>query len=440
MNERTQAQTVLSELQGASVALDAAHRKDERARAALREAEDRNQDRRGRVAGLVAEVEARKARVTELDAAVPPLPDGQSADQWEAALLEKLDGALAGERRTRSALDLARDKAAEARAAAQARARQLDESGAELTEAELALRVSLAQVGLDGEAELDLVILGDDERRSLTRELAAVREARIEALALAKRAQFTWDVHLSQKPDDLGERDSLEEAAKSLEGQEREWAEHSGQLGVVQEKLAEQARHEARADEERARQDDARKELALWDDLHALVGKGDRFKEFAQSLNLRELADLANVRLSRLAPRFQLVVATGDDGLPTLGFAVSDAHLAGAERPLTTLSGGETFLVSLALALGLADCRTSGMPIETLLLDEGLGTLDQETLEVAMGALEALRGPETQIGIITHVEGMKRRIPSRIEVVPLGGGRSKLVLHGILDRPFANSG
>ena len=82
--------------------------------------------------------------------------------------------------------------------------------------------------------------------------------------------------------------------------------------------------------------------------------------------------------------------------------------------------------LSLSLALGLSDFRSVRMPIETLLLDEGLGTLDQETLGVAMDALERLKGRNTQIGIITHVEGLQQRIPARIEVVPQGGGRSRI--------------
>jgi exonuclease SbcC len=93
---------------------------------------------------------------------------------------------------------------------------------------------------------------------------------------------------------------------------------------------------------------------------------------------------------------------------------------------LTTLSGGETFLVSLALALALADYRAVEMPIETLLLDEGFGTLDTDTLNTAMDALERLQARGTQIGIISHLGGLRERIEARIVVDKVGNGRSEI--------------
>ena len=107
-----------------------------------------------------------------------------------------------------------------------------------------------------------------------------------------------------------------------------------------------------------------------------------------------------------------------------------DQFQANRRRPITTLSGGETFLVSLALALGLADMRRSGMPIETLLLDEGFGTLDPRALDVAVDALERLHASNRiQVGIISHVEALRERIEARIVVQPMGNGRSRLVTH-----------
>ena len=114
------------------------------------------------------------------------------------------------------------------------------------------------------------------------------------------------------------------------------------------------------------------------------------------------------------------------EGVMSLSFAVRDAHFADAERPPTTLSGGETFLVSLALALALADYRAVEMPIETLLLDEGFGTLDTDTLNTAMDALERLQARGTQIGIISHLGGLRERIEARIVVGKVGNGRSEI--------------
>jgi exonuclease SbcC len=171
--------------------------------------------------------------------------------------------------------------------------------------------------------------------------------------------------------------------------------------------------------------------------LHELIGvnNGEKFKQFAQSMNLDRLIRQANVHLARLSPRYRLAQSK-IDGMPTLEFSVVDLWhvsseraeqgLPGRDRSPRTLSGGERFLVSLALALGLSDLRSSTLPIETLLLDEGFGTLDSETLDKALGALQQLQADGRQVGIISHVEALRERIPAQVIVEPLGHGRSRV--------------
>ncbi|RWR25277.1 hypothetical protein D8Y24_03005 [Agrococcus lahaulensis] len=111
-----------------------------------------------------------------------------------------------------------------------------------------------------------------------------------------------------------------------------------------------------------------------------------------------------------------------------LGIAVLDAH-TGLARPTRSLSGGETFLASLSLALGLADvvqAEAGGVSLETLFVDEGFGSLDQDTLESAMATLDELRAGGRTVGVISHVQQMQERIPSRIRVVPVPGGGSRI--------------
>ena len=137
----------------------------------------------------------------------------------------------------------------------------------------------------------------------------------------------------------------------------------------------------------------------------------------------------ANKHLLRLRDRYRLRSERHpESGLPTLDFVVEDLERQGATRSLKTLSGGESFLVSLALALGLSDLRTSSMPVETLMLDEGFGTLDPQTLETALDALGRLKGLGSgrQVGIISHVQGLQERIDARILVEPQGEGRSRV--------------
>ncbi|MEM9558154.1 MAG: AAA family ATPase [Acidobacteriota bacterium] len=179
---------------------------------------------------------------------------------------------------------------------------------------------------------------------------------------------------------------------------------------------------------ERARLERATTELRLRCDLAAqlndLIGQktGGKFRRFAQQLNLDRLLGLANRRLERLAPRYQLARIA-----ETLELEVIDQDMADERRPVSTLSGGESFLVSLALALGLADLRRGSLELGTLFLDEGFGSLDQETLDTALSTLEQLQADQqTQILLISHVGALRERIGHRIDVRKLGGGRSRL--------------
>ncbi len=167
-------------------------------------------------------------------------------------------------------------------------------------------------------------------------------------------------------------------------------------------------------------------EFSIWQRLHQIIGinNGDQFKKFAQILNLEELISKANYHLSRFEKRYSLAPAMDSENKPRLAFAIKDSYHANELRSFKTLSGGETFLVSLALALALADYRSVRMPIETILLDEGFGTLDPETLQIAMGALESLYSNGTQVGIISHVESLKESIGARIILEKLGNGHS----------------
>ncbi|MEM1178596.1 MAG: AAA family ATPase [Acidobacteriota bacterium] len=160
--------------------------------------------------------------------------------------------------------------------------------------------------------------------------------------------------------------------------------------------------------------------------LADLIGQkdGGKFRRFAQQLNLDQLLELANRRLEHLAPRYALARLEGG-----LELEVIDRDMADERRPTSTLSGGESFLVSLALALALADLRRGQLRLGTLFLDEGFGSLDEDTLETALSTLEQLQVEQaTQILIISHVGALQERIAHRIEVLKQGGGRSALRL------------
>jgi exonuclease SbcC len=166
-------------------------------------------------------------------------------------------------------------------------------------------------------------------------------------------------------------------------------------------------------------------QLAVWAALDDLIGSstGDTFVVFAQGLTLDLLLIEANRRLTELARRYRLEKNPGGE----MDFVVVDLDLGGTRRGLQSLSGGESFLVSLALALALATLAAPRARVETLLLDEGFGTLDSQHLEAALGALDTLQATGCQVGVISHVDGIAERIGACVEVRPEGGGQSRVL-------------
>ncbi|MFQ3240743.1 MAG: exonuclease SbcC [Lentimonas sp.] len=171
-------------------------------------------------------------------------------------------------------------------------------------------------------------------------------------------------------------------------------------------------------------------EARPWIELNALIGSasGDKFSKFAQGLTLAQLLQLANKHLLELNDRYVIQRTPESE----LSLQIIDRYQADAIRPTRSLSGGESFLVSLALALGLSDLAGSDTKIESLFIDEGFGTLDTDTLDTALAALENLRMSNRTIGIISHVDALKQRISAQIRVEKASNGYGTLaIINGI---------
>ena len=167
-----------------------------------------------------------------------------------------------------------------------------------------------------------------------------------------------------------------------------------------------------------------------WQDLSEQIGsaRGDKFSQFAQGLTLAHLARLANLRLRQLTGRYTILKTPNRN----LELQIIDHDQADTVRPMASLSGGESFLVSLALALGLSELAGHKARIESLFIDEGFGTLDPEALNTALDALERLQHSGKMIGIISHVADLKDRIGTQIRVRPGAGGNSSVHLVDVL--------
>ncbi|MGB6151486.1 MAG: AAA family ATPase [Pricia sp.] len=168
------------------------------------------------------------------------------------------------------------------------------------------------------------------------------------------------------------------------------------------------------------------KQIKRWKLLNELIGdaQGKRFNDFAQDLTLRHLVILANIRLADLSDRYRLDTPTDDEDD---GLIVLDDHMGSQRRSVRTLSGGETFLLSLSMALALSDLASRNVEINSLFIDEGFGTLDPETLDQTLDTLEKLQSESSKtIGIISHVDSLKERIATQIQLERNGQGYSSL--------------
>ncbi len=264
-------------------------------------------------------------------------------------------------------------------------------------------------------------LLDEGERERLAALQARVERALTEASTLlaAADAQLQQLSATQQTELALGE---LDEQLQILQSELRALSQRQGEL-----------RAQLQADETRRSSQQSlfaeisaqESEQRLWQQLNGLIGSADgaKFRKFAQGLTLDHLIHLANRQLTRLHGRYQLA----RKGSGELELEVCDTWQADVARDCRTLSGGESFLVSLALALALSDLVSHKTSIDSLFLDEGFGTLDGETLEVALDALDNLNASGKTIGVISHVEAMKERIPVQLRVHKgVGLGYSRL--------------
>ena len=200
--------------------------------------------------------------------------------------------------------------------------------------------------------------------------------------------------------------------------------QHQQTLAANQHRLAEHKRASERLAAQQQAIAKQAAETRRWQNLHELIGAADgkKYRNYAQSLTFASVIAQANRQLVQLSDRYLL---TADPARP-LELNIIDNYQGGETRSAKNLSGGESFIVSLALALGLAQMSGENMQIDTLFLDEGFGTLDEETLDSALETLSQLRTHGKHIGIISHVAALTERIATRIQITPQNGGNSTI--------------
>ena len=307
---------------------------------------------------------------------------------------------------------------------------QESQQQAQLKESEVQFSAALAASPFADRQAFLAALLDEETRQRLERLKQTLESALQQNQALALRAREALVNHSQQPPADADIGQPPEELQEKLQQLTSLLRENSARQGEIRQQLKQNAENQQRQQLLRLQMERAAQEVEDWGWLNSLIGsrEGDKFRKFAQGLTLDNLVWLANHQLNRLHGRYLLQRKASD----ALELEVVDTWQADAVRDTRTLSGGESFLVSLALALALSDLVSHKTRIDSLFLDEGFGTLDSETLDTALDALDALNASGKIIGVISHVEAMKERIPVQIKVKKINGlGYSRL------DKAFA---
>lgn len=283
------------------------------------------------------------------------------------------------------------------------------------------------------EAYLDRIIASAPRLESSRQQIKAVGEglkSAEDAIARAQEQKKLCMAALDAGEDkDIPSRSGLEKEREELKTADDEIRTR---LGGINEQLKNNDENVARLNTCKSRFDAATASYQNWDKLNSLFG-GTRFRTLVQNHILRPLLNNANIYLSRITDRYTLTCSEENSQLSIL---VRDNYNRGQLRSATILSGGERFMVSLALSLALSSMNRRDMNVDILFIDEGFGTLDEKSLDSVMQTLERLREIAGEngrrVGIISHREELRERIPVKINVIRNGEGRSTVeITHGL---------
>jgi exonuclease SbcC len=282
------------------------------------------------------------------------------------------------------------------------------------------LEAPVREAGLASWQEIGNEVLPEEEAAKLA---AAWEQLKTEKTSLTQKRSDLVKVNEAGRAAGYDQLDA-EKTSAQLATAEQEWQDQVSLRASLETRLNTDKEQRERRKKYEEKLGSLGKELDRWGRLNQLIGNasGSVFSRFVQEITLMQLVQMANERLRQgLSDRFELEIGDGGD------LFVRDADLGMSKRSIHSLSGGETFKVSLAMAMGLSDLASHRVNIESLFIDEGFGSLDPESLEEAMEALERMQQDgDKSVGVISHVSEMKERIGTQIELVPVGNGLSEL--------------
>lgn len=338
----------------------------------------------------------------------------------ETRLNRQIDEAEAAEQQARNRHDTARQRWQAANTRIQTLENAIRQRTPELEKQENDFANASRSQGFPEETAFLAARLSDEERTALTETahrhdeqrtaLTARKKDREEQLA-AETAKAITPLSLTELQQQSGQQnDTMKTLRDTIAG--------------IRHKLQNNAEAKERFREKQTVIEAQKQECARWENLHELIGSSDgkKYRNFAQGLTFELMIAHANRQLQKMTDRYLLI----RNRTQPLELDVIDNYQAGEIRSTRNLSGGESFIVSLSLALGLSGMASRNVRVDSLFLDEGFGTLDEEALETALDTLAGLQQNGKLIGIISHVSALKDRIRTQIRVIPGKNGKSTI--------------
>ncbi len=285
------------------------------------------------------------------------------------------------------------------------------------------LKPALSKLDYDDYHDAKHAILSDAKVQEIKAQQASIQQKEIELKAGIKQYEArNNELRALDNKADIG----LEELIKTHKETMLKLDETSNKQGVISEKLTNDEKERKRYANKEKQVIKLKEAFDVWSQMNQMIGdaQGNKFANFAQGLTLKNLMVYANRRLQHLSDRYLLDPARSEDSL-----MVIDQYQGNIQRAVSTLSGGEVFILSLALALSLSDMASKNVSLESLFIDEGFGTLDHETLDIAMNTLEKLQSESQKtVGVISHVAALKERINVQIQMKKNAQGYSVIEL------------
>ena len=341
-------------------------------------------------------------------------------DDEEGRLNKAIADAEKAEKKARSLNTELQRKLTTAKAHVESLKKRIEQRAPELKKAETDFSATLTPAGFADEKSFLEASLPYEERESLASRAKKLDNAETELKARQKDRETRLATEIAKKLTDK----TLEELEPQFKEVEESLKQLRDAIAGLKHKLNENKAAKERIKEKQSAIEAQKKECHRWEKLHELIGSADgkKYRNFAQGLTFELMVSHANRQLEKMTDRYLLI---RDEQQP-LELNVVDNYQAGEIRSTRNLSGGESFIVSLTLALGLSKMASRKVRVDSLFLDEGFGTLDEEALETALETLSGLQQDGKLIGIISHVSALKERISTQINITPVSGGRSSL--------------